>query len=371
MNEKLAADLLDDNMYLISTCIERFNEAASRVGALEVVVDMLQVFKEHSNGNRGASGRILRHFIELADQVRFELEELGAYSNDSVEDYIIDNLYKRAEAYIDIFQGDDVYCRNITARLLTVEDLGIIREKQMSILVPYCISEFYEQPSFRFEILACLIAFDNDELVRFFYEVVKNEIEPDLKIVALLGLCRGGKKFSNWKNLLGVGDDEFDILVRHAAGMKDEKMLLRSMNPDNRYILFFTLLYIDHVLDPELYYVFRSEIFDVLTAASGIQGDSGQLQLRMLHSVKSILGKMPAVSLKKIIQQDDDILILLRILENLPIEIFDKVLRSLHIPREDLARSVEKLVDRNSFSLDDHNSNMLAYLHDEGMDAAL
>jgi len=371
MNEELAADILNEHMYLLGTRIDRFINASSRVGALEVVVEMLQLFKEHSNGNTNVSGSIVRNFIELADQVRFELEESNSYHNNSVESYIIDNLYKRAEAYIDLFQGDDVYCRNITARLLTVEDLVIIREKQLSSLVPYCVSEFYEQPSFRFEILTCLLAFQNEELVHFFYEVVKNEVEPDLKIVSLLGLHQSGKRFSNWKNLSGVGDEEFDTLVRHAAGMKNELKLSKPMNLENRYILFFTLLYIDHVLDPEKYYVFRGEIFDVLTEASDMGNETGQLQLRMLHSVRSILGKMPSVSLKKIIQQDDDILILLRVLENLPIEIFDRVLRSLRIPREELTRSVEKLVDRNSINLDDHHSNMLAYLHDEGMDATL
>ena len=371
MKEKLADDVVKESIPEMEEYIHNFHGASSRVEALAVVVEILQVLQNNRFDEAGPSGRIVRNFMELAYQIRFELEELGTYSNDSVEDYIIDNLYKRAEAYLDLFQGQDVYSKKITMRMLTVEDPVIIRESRLSSLVPYCISEFYEQPSFRFEILTGLLAFQNDELVKFFYEVVKNEIEPDLKIAALLGLHCCGKRFSNWKNLAGLGDDEFDELVGYALHIKDEFKPAKSISLQNKYILLFSLLYIEHVLNPEEYYVNRDMIFGMLAMGADIQNETGQMQLRMLHSVRSILEKMPSSSLKKIVQQDDDILSLVHILDSLPVEIFDKVLRTLHIPREELARGIEKLVDRHNFHPDEFHSNMMAYLHDSGLDAVI
>ncbi len=371
MKEKRAYDEVRDAIPAFDEYISAFHGASSRVEALGVAVEILQLLDRNEIDEPGFPAGIVRNFMELAYQIRFELDELGAYGNDTVEDYIIDNLYTRAEAYLDIFQGQEAYCRKITMRMLTVEDPVIIREHRLSSLVSHCISEFYEQPSFRFELLTCLLMFENEELVNFFYEVVKNEMEPDLRIAALLGLYCCGKRFSNWKNLYGMGDDQLDELVHYAVGIKNGFEPATSTGLQNNYILLFNLLYIEHVVNPEEHYVNRGMIFGMLVMATGLKNETGQLHLRMMHSVRCILEKMPSAALKKIVQHDDDILMLINILDNLPVEIFDKVLRSLRIPGEELARGVEKLVDRHNFNTGEFHSNMLAYLHDWGLDAVI
>ena len=99
MKEKLADDVVKESIPEMEEYIHNFHGASSRVEALAVVVEILQVLQNNRFDEAGPSGRIVRNFMELAYQIRFELEELGTYSNASVEDYIIDNLYKRAEAY--------------------------------------------------------------------------------------------------------------------------------------------------------------------------------------------------------------------------------------------------------------------------------
>lgn len=351
-------------------CYEAFREAPSRREALKVI----------SGAASAALGPYLHPhvienpddiavgFIDLLDQIIFEMEEDSDLNDDSIQDYIVDDLYQRAEAYLDFFKGIDHYRNSVRARIINQEDALIIGQCRLGDLVPQITSEFYEQPNMRFALLRALVLFEEEDLLHFFFDVAKNDYGMDLKILALLGMKKSGKGFTNWKMLRGQGDEAFEALLDYVPGFSLEEALHDSPDDDNISILYFKMLYIELFLKRPTGESHCRWILKVLNDAAHGRMDDLPFQNQLYSSLSGILFRLNCDSMKSFLRDEENLKTFLHLLDALPAEVFDRAIVMLDYLGDDFVSSVGRLVSRGRIKWEKKNSNLMAYLFSLGFD---
>jgi hypothetical protein len=160
-------------------------------------------------------------FIELLDQVIFEIEEVQNANDNKIEEYLIEDLYQRVESYLEVLSDADLYKRNLGKRIMNVEDTIIIKRFGFVEYVPLLMSEFNEQAAIRQHILKALISFNNEELLQFYYDILKKECEADIKVLSLIGLKKPVYQFDNW-HLLECREEDYGALIQFVQSFKYE-----------------------------------------------------------------------------------------------------------------------------------------------------
>ncbi len=107
-------------------------------------------------------------FVELLDQVVFELNEPFDTERGKVEEYILGDLYRRLEVFLCLNQGVEQYRASIHSRALTADDALIIRHYSLADLIPADVGIFRNSPTCGFHILHALISFRTEDLIGFF-----------------------------------------------------------------------------------------------------------------------------------------------------------------------------------------------------------
>ena len=169
-------------------------------------------------------------FIGLLDQIVFEMTE-NLPADAAVREYVIDDLFARLNIYLDVYSGRETYACNLNKRLLTHEDTIIIRQCRLKEYVPLLISEFSEQPLLQKSIIRCLVSFDSDELLEFYYTIACEPGASDVKSMALVGLKKFGSVFRRW-DLAGPGEEAYGRLVAYAKAF-DGVALEKNRIPDD------------------------------------------------------------------------------------------------------------------------------------------
>ncbi len=303
-------------------------------------------------------------FIELLDQIVFEMESAHNGNGNKTEDYIIDDLYGRAEVFLEYYNDVEKYKKGLASRILTLDDTVIIGHNRMNEYIPVLMSEFNDQPHLRFAILQSLSLFDDESLINFFYEIANNGHEIELKIVALLGLKNNRNRFYNWHRLNGQEDLKYKSLISYVT----ENGNSGRIHVSNPYVLFYRLLILDHTLKGEMNEAHCRDLLDILNDVADADLESTALKNVMEEVFSSILSKVNSEAMQQFLECGDNLAAFLNSLEFLPPEIFEKAVVMIGSMNDHLILEIEKLSAKGLISISDRNLKFSAYLfpHEPG-----
>ncbi len=355
---------------LAARCCGRFREITSKRDALRMIA-------ETASGELGGflNAGVLADpddvaigFIELLDQIIFEMSEENAGKDGRVEEYILDDLYQRIEVYLDLFAGMDVYGKNLHGRMINRDDTVIIRHYRLSEFIPVLTSEFYEQPGLRKPIVHALMFFTHEDLLNLFYEIAKGEYEVDLKIPALAGLKNNRSTFYNWNYLKGQGDQKFDDLITFITAGQNGKEAPGSASSENAYILYFRILQLELLLEGSVEYRHCRMMIEVLNGISRYNMEAVPFKNDIYESLSRILNKMHRESMRKFFADENYLASFMYLIDSLPMEVFDRIILAVEGLGEEFISSVKHLISKGKLQLDEKNSKLSGYLFSLGFD---
>ncbi len=233
---------------IAAQCYEHVNTSTSRHEALSsIALTATKTLGGYFGSlNLENPDEISMNFIELLDQIVFEIEE-----NDSgeanIREYIIDDLYQRVSIYLEILKDPDLYRKGLGTRLFCHEDTVIIRHYQMRDYIPDLLREFHEQPNLQKAIIKCLLAFNAEDLLNFYYQVIQGRYCMEIKALSLIGLRGFSSRFSNWHKLKAT-DDETASLISYVEGF-DIENISKNPLPFDLNTLYYTINFIELSLD--------------------------------------------------------------------------------------------------------------------------
>ncbi|HDP80038.1 MAG TPA: hypothetical protein ENN21_04255 [Spirochaetes bacterium] len=302
-------------------------------------------------------------FIELLDQVLFEMKGERNGNGGRTEDYIIDDLYGRAEIYLDFFHRPEKYHRGLRSRLLYLDDIVIIGQYRLREYLPLLMTEFHDQPHLRLAIAKALAAFDDESLFNFFYEIANNGFETELKILALLGLKGNSRRFYNWRRLNGQDDPYFQSLILYIAGDG------REYERDNPYVLFYRLARLDIALRVEMTDEHCVELMDTLNAEALADMESMTLKGAFEEILSNTLNKIHSEAMQRFLGNGENLSAFLDRLESLPTEVFEKAVVMIGSMNDRLVSAIESLIVKGKFGNGGRSVKLSGYLYAQGVDA--
>ena len=316
---------------------------------------------------------VLISFLEVLDQIVFEVGEEQDSRDGHAAEYIVDDLYQRLEVYLDLFRGLNFYRKNLPTRILNREDTVIIRHRRLAEYVPFLISEFFEQPHMRKPIMQALIYFSNEELLNFFYEIARNEYDLEMKILALLGLKNNQSVFYNWNMLKGQGDERFDSLISYIENGGDtEGEGPRSSNEEkNALVLYYRVFRLEVQLASAVGAAECQKVLEVLRCVTECNMDALSMKYDLYNSLGRILARFTGGSVTRFLEVEENLISFLYHIDSLPIDLFGRVTAVLESLGENFISSVKELVSKGKLQLDEKNSRLMEYLLSVGFDPIL
>ncbi len=298
------------------------------------------------------------NFIELLDQIVFEIDENDT-GEERIREYIIDDLYQRITIYLEILKDQELYHTGLINRLLTHEDTIIIRHYKMRQYIPELLREFHEQPNLQKPILKCLLAFDAEDLLNFYYQVAQGHYCTELKALALIGLKGFSGKFSNWQKLKAT-DDNTAALISFVESF-DTGAVAKNPLPFNLNTLYFTINFIELNLDRfseenNLQWIFK--IFKCF-----LEIDVNNTFFTSIYtSISNILLGLDISSILRHLSHEKDLITFIYFADLLPRTIFNRITVKLDTIRNDFLEKIQDIIDSEKIVLDEVNSNITSYL---------
>jgi len=368
--DKIDRDRLES---LAAGCYESFKATSSKRDALRLIAGAAtQKLGGYLNAGVLASpDDVSIGFVELLDQIIFEMGEENAGKDGKIEEYIVDDLYQRIEVYLDLYAGMEVYKRNLHGRIMNHDDTVIIRHHRMAEFLPLLVAEFTEQPGLRHSIVHSLMFFTQEELLNFFYEIAKNGYEADLKIPALAGLKNNRCTFYNWHLLRGQGDENFESLLSWVKSDGDGTGSAVHADPANPYISYFRVLQLELMLEGAMEERHCRMILDVLDEISRANLDTILFKHAIFESLSRILNKMNRESMRMFFADENYLASFMYLIDGLPMEIFDRIIIAIEGLGDEFISSVKQLISRGKLQLDEKNSRLSGYLFSLGFDPIL
>ncbi|OHD71243.1 MAG: hypothetical protein A2W19_10705 [Spirochaetes bacterium RBG_16_49_21] len=340
-------------------CHEKIKSAPSKLRALDLIAGYASSDLEKYYINAlDAPDEVSLHFVELLDQIVFEIIE-NNHSDDTLREYIVEDLYARVLIYLDFFRGKESYACTVNRRMFTDDDTIIIRQCRFAEFVPLLVSEYYEQPGLRKSILRALVSFEAEDLLNLYYNIAKGDDPIEEKILALIGLKGFGSKF-NFKHLHSPGNAGYAALIGY-AGSFDCASVGANPLPGDLYSLLFCLryseLHIGRMADiPALSWMMR-----VLQAFLNI-GNANSYAPDIYESAGNILVFADPEGLKRLLRDGELAAGLIRVLDFFPREFFYKLGLKLSLLGDEFIQAVNKLASSNVLHLDDLGSNTVNYV---------
>lgn len=360
-NEIISADRLGK---IAAICLDRFREYDSPRPALAAVAELVSgmIGRRPGHAILERPDPVSMAFVELLDQVVFELNEPFDTERGKVEEYILGDLYRRLEVFLCLNQGVEQYRASIHSRALTADDALIIRHYSLADLIPALMSEFFEQPHLRFHILHALISFRTEDLIGFFYEIARGGYETDLRVLAVMGLNGNDNgRFDGWKMLRGSGDEDFSALISHVSGEPGGA-------PVSGSVLLFRVVELElaagRIEDPADCLAMILSLHDILRHDL----ESISLKSRIYESMARILGRMQCDCMRVLLLDQENLRHFIYLADGVPAELFERVSRLLEFLGEEVMMAMERLLAGNGVHLDERSSQLSAYLMSMGFD---
>lgn len=350
---------------------DQFKNAKSKFDALKVISDVVARELGHYLNVYACNelNEVLIGFVELLDQIIFEIEDGFNKADNGIEEYIIDDLYQRVNSYLELFKNIEIYKKNLRDRLVNLDDPLIIRYYKLEEFVPSLMVEFFEQPDMRLTILKSLLFFRDDELLNFFYEIAKNEYDMGLRILALIGLKEFKYRFNNWHILEGI-DKNYNDLIDFVRTFSLDNVEKKNHH-DNSYIILFILFNIELSLINRMPIPDYSWLLHFFYNISVEKSDSPFMQQHIYKTISNILTRIDFNRLRSSLQIKENLIPFLHLVDSFPVEHFDRIMPIIDFLGKDFLSTVERMIVSGKLKLDSEKSNLLGCTLGYGSDLVM
>ncbi|HOO71245.1 MAG TPA: hypothetical protein PK926_05740 [Spirochaetota bacterium] len=298
------------------------------------------------------------HFIELLDQIAFEISQ-NKNREESINEYIIEDLFSRLNIFLDVYQGVDLYRKNLIKRNLHYEDTVIIRYFKIDEAVQRLLSDFNEHPDLQKDILRTLISFESDELLHFFYRTFKEEISIELKILALAGLKTMCTPFSNWSQLKKEFSDLKEIIdeIRsfNCADISKNKI------PSNIDSCYFVSSYIESNAAALVKGGNTAWIFTFFSQILGLDEKSNFYYAEMCKSATYVILSIKPEIMKEALENMAVLTNFISIIDRLPLDQFNRIKSKISFIFNEYSPNIKKLFSSGSIVSDPNQSNTINF----------
>lgn len=361
-----------DKLAEIAIRCGEFAEAPSRREALARIAEYVsaEIGRYLNAGMLLSPDDVSIAFIELLDQILFEMNDENNVRN-GIDEYIIDDLYRRVEVYLELFRGIDVYKKNFHLRLLSHDDTIIIKEYRIAEFLPGLMLEFHEQPHLAMSILRVLMFFSGEELLNFFYQIAQGDYDEELKVCALVGLKNNSVRFHNWRLLKGGESAEYNGLIALVAAESTGKSTVddHAGVMDSPLMLFYRMLDLELQLENQVDIPMCKRVVGTLYDVCRLNLEGVIFRNHIYDSLTRIFNRIQCDAMKRFLQDDENITSFVYLIDCLPIEVFDRLAAMLEYLGDEFMASVERLVSRGVLHLDEKNSRLSGYLFSLGFDS--
>ena len=341
------------------SCSDIVKSSPSKQEALKTVADFASPhLKKYLSITLKNPDEISMHFIDLLDQIVFEVVE-NIHYDDPVHEYIIVDLYARLCTYLDIFRGKETYTININKRNFTHDDTVIIRQCRMSEYVPLLVAEYYEQPILQKSILRALLLFDSENLLNLYYNIVKDGNYIEEKILALIGLKRFISKF-NFDQLHSQKHDGYARLIEYAESFNCQDIGKNTL-PEDVYSLLFGLNYIELNRDAVSDLSALAWMFRIIQSFLKIEFDNPFIADIYKSASNIILFAKPDI-LERLVNVEELAIAMIKVLDFFPGEFFYKLGIKLYHIGHDFIRMANRLKLSGKIKLNELESNTMNYI---------
>ncbi len=341
-------------------CHESMTRAPSRYEALKEISETAsELFGDYFGANiLKTTDELSVRFVELLDQIIFEIEE-NNHVDAKIREYISNDLYERLNIYLESFIDLNIYKKNLKGRLLREEDLVVISHHEISEYLPILMDEYYEQPALQKSILKKLIQFDSDELLHFYYSVVKEKNCIEVIILSLIGLKKNVNRFNNWRHLK-TEDDDFNHLVEYIEQFNLDSLYENDV-PTDVNTLIAALFILEMKIDSITGHQEISWMIEVLNTLSRIALDNTNVYTLQV-CVSNILVYFDPERLREILVTEDLIVSFIHLCDFLPQDLFSRITFKLSMVGEDFLMQLKKMLESDRVKLKRNDSNILTFL---------
>lgn len=340
--------------FSIITSTTSRSEALSSIAALGI-----QQFGEYiTPGSLNLQDEVLINFIELLDQIIFELGE-NSESGSDIRDYIIDDLYSRFSLTIEALVDCDKYKSNLKNRPLYSEDLIIIRNKKLTEFVPYIIDELEDITNLEKNIIKTALYFTETVKLDLFYNQFRNTTSGFIRSASLLGLKYCLNKGFNWNSIKDIPNEQSG-LSEYAESFNLEKINENRL-PENMEEMTFVLLHIEKNSNT---YRSCSEINWILTVFSIVpllNFENSWLN-EITISLSNILLHLDIKIIFEIFKDESALIKGMNFIDYLPRNIFNRITGRLDLMGMEFIYNLNLVIEKKKKSMDAYNSNILTYI---------
>ncbi len=299
-------------------------------------------------------------FVEVLDQILFELNaDTGA--SGGIDEYIVDDLYTRAQAFFLIERGPEHYRKNLHERAITLDDPIIIRHHRLAEFVPRLTAEFAEYPNLRCAILKTLLTFDDDLLLPFYYDIVMGDGDTALKIMALIGLHQCRSRFGNWRTIARTADDELNALVAYVQAF-DPSQPADGGALERPYPLVFTLMFLEQQCITGSDALDFERLFATLCATVRSRAAVQQLYPHLHETIASIFMHIAPDTLSALLDDKRTLLTFLKVVDLFPLEGFEKILVVINRLGPRFLKTAERTIAAGEVQFEKSGPTLIGYI---------
>ena len=345
---------------IVNDYFQLFNSTPSRCDALKYIADRaMEDFGGYiTSGSLNITDEILINLVELLDQTIYEFIESNE-KNNSIRGYIIDDLYSKISLTFEALTNTERYMSNIQNRPIFLDDLLIVKNKNLTELVPLLISESEGITNFEKEIVKTLIYFQKESLSEFFYNTFKNATSGFSKAASLLGLKYNNEKL-NW-SLIKKIDNELLGFIQFAEKFDVHKIYKNSL-PSTKEELTFSILHVEKNIEKMNDIDSIGWILSMLIYVPSFSFES--LWLHEIHSsICSILLNMDLNILKKFLKDKSIFIKTIELIDKLPATIFNRLTGLFDSLGMEFLFDLNATLEEKKLNITNGNSNILNYVY--------
>jgi hypothetical protein len=361
MNDRTKLDAMQLNQF-VNLCYDLIQSVPSKKEALDIIAsEATRQFGAYFGPVILQSpDEISVNFIELLDQIVFEMDE-NRNNGDNIHEYMADDLYLRITLYLEAIKDINLYLNSLMNRVLCADDMIIIRHYRMREYMPLLLKEFSEQPNMQKHIIKCMLTFESDDLLNFYYQIVHGSYCMEIKALALIGLKSMTTAFTRWDRLKN-SDDELVSLISYVEGF-DPRNLEKNALPYEINSLFFVINFIELKHESISFKRVRNWMLNVFKTFLFINiGASSSVYSSIYRSISNILMRMDNDVLKSFMNNDHDLAAFVSFIDLFPRAIFDRITIKLDLMDREFVHSVNDLISSGKVNVDEVNSNIQSYL---------
>lgn len=353
-----------DNSTLLSRAVNNYFQILasipSKSNALKLIADKATAdFGDYiTPGNLNITDEILINLIELIDQIIYEFRDNNDY-NSNIRDYIIDDLYTKLSLTLEALIDPEKYLSNIKNRSLFPDDLIIIKNKQLSGLIPLLITESEGITNLQKDIIKSLIYFHDETCREFYYNSFKNTTSGFIKSAALLGLKYNSEKSLNW-----------DAIEEISNGLKDLTIYAKNFNidgitknpfPSTKEELTFVILHIEKNIKMMNDIDSINWIISMLISIPSFNFENSWLY-EINTSISNILLNIDLTILKDILRNESALIKTMKFIDLLPGNIFNRLTGRFDDLGMEFLFNLNSAIEKKKVIISSSNSNILNYL---------